>query len=110
MAFKLTPNPTFKVKVNLTVPGQEALGQIEVEFRHKRPEEFASWLDSTKGKRLKEVLSEVVVGWNGVTGDDGNLVEFTQERLIELLGNYQTAASEIFDAYVAQLVESRVKN
>lgn len=112
MTFKLVPNPTFKAAVNLTVPGQEAAAQIELEFRYKSPETLKAWFESAReeSKSTSKAITEIVIGWNGVLDEKDQPLEFNPELLATLLHNYAPAGGEILNAYVAALTESRVKN
>lgn len=102
--FKLEPNPTFWSPVRITVLGQDAPGEFEIEWRHKTLNEAAAWMKSAAGRRDDDLLAEVIAGWRGVS------VEFSRESLQQLLQNHGAAAEELFRAYPAALTESRAKN
>ena len=108
--FKIVPNPLFKAVVALTVPGEEMPGTIEVEFRHKGRKELNEWRASAKDKTDTELLAEVITGWSGVEGGDGNQVTYSVDGLYALLNNYSTAATELYEGYWKALNASRIKN
>lgn len=108
--FKIIPNPVFSASVPLTVPGQDASGVIEIEFRHKGRKELAAWIDAVKGKQDAELLAEVINGWSGVQDKDGAEAAYTPALLAQLLDTYPPAGGELFSAYLKALTESRVKN
>lgn len=110
MAFRIVPSPTFRVKVPLTVPGAEARGVIEIEFRHKGRTEFAEWWQSVDGRKDAEIIGDVIAGWSDVIGQAGEQEAYTPEALALLLDRFPAAAIELRDAYTRALFEAREKN
>lgn len=107
--FRLIPNPTFVVAVPLTVPGSERL-LVNFTFRHKSKAALKDWVARVNGSTSVSVLAEVVADWSGVEDGEGKPVPFSSEALATMVDNYPTAGREIFDAYFAELTESRTKN
>lgn len=102
--FKLQPNPSFKSKVALSVPGSDKQITVGITFKHlSRPQikDFFSHLD---GKTDAEALGEVIIDWEDIDAS------FTPDNLSALLDNYPTAGGELFDAFRRDLLESRRKN
>lgn len=110
MAFRIVPAPTFRVKVSLSIPGADAPGVIEVDFRHKGREAFAAWWATIDGRKDAEILGEVIAGWSDVIDDAGESVGYTPEALALLLDRFPAAALELRDAYMRALFEAREKN
>jgi hypothetical protein len=109
--FKLNPTPQFAAPVSLTVPGQAETGSVMLTFQHMGKQALADWLASAgQGKNDLDLVAQVVVGWEGVSDDDGAAVPFSREALAALLDAYPAAAGEIVSAYVHVLAESRAKN
>lgn len=108
--FRLNPNPTFRAKVPLSVPGLEKALEIEVEFRHKTATGLQDWTKRAMGRTDVENLDEVIVGWSGVMGDDGQQVPYSFTNLAALLENYSAAKWELLAAYKAELTEAKRKN
>lgn len=108
--FKLNPNPTFTVKVPLTVAGSEVPAVIDVEFRHKGRTALHAWLKSIVGCAEVDVLAEIMVAWNGPLDDKGEPVAYSKEALAQLIDNYAPAARELLEAYRDALTERREKN
>jgi len=102
--FKLQPNPTFKAKVSITIPGQDKPALVEMEFRHMSREAVKGFFESAAGKTDAEALADIVVGWSGVDQ------AYTSEALAVLLDNYPSAAGGIFEAFRRELFEARAKN
>ncbi len=110
MAFRIVPNPTFRVKVPLTVPGAEARGVVEIEFRHMGRTAYAAWWESITGRTDAQVLGDVIAGWSDVVGEQGEAVAYTPEALALLLDRFPAAALELQAAYRRALWEAKEKN
>lgn len=113
MAFKLNPAPMFTATINLTIPGQDELGQVKFTFAHKTSEGLKAWLDSAgreKNMTDTKMLSEVVLDWDGVLDDEDKPVPYTKDALSKLLTNYPTASGELVTGYINALGRSRAKN
>jgi hypothetical protein len=102
--FKLTPDPKFKAKVLLTVPGKEKRVEISVTFNHKPKSQLQSYYESLKDRKDDDSLLEIIAGWDGVDA------EFSAEALQQLLANYPASAGELFEAYRINLIDSRKGN
>lgn len=110
--FKLVPDPTFPVRVRITVPGQADLSDLVLTCKYKPRDALRAWIESAKNSIASDAqfIGEVVDGWGeNVQGPDGQPLPFTQDALAALLNNYPAAGSEIVDAYVKELSESRAK-
>lgn len=103
--FKLQPNPTFKAKVAISVAGQVAPAQIEVEFKYLSRPQVRDYFESLGGgKTDAEALSEIIVGWSGPDQ------AFSREALEMLLDNYPASGSDLFETFRRELLESKRKN
>lgn len=105
---KITPDPTFKADVEITVPGQDKPGTIPLTFKYRGRDEFKEFMDGMKsedgkGKTVAEALPEFVEGW-------GLKEKFTNENIKIFLNNYPAAYGEIFTKYSELLLVSRLKN
>ncbi len=110
MAFRINPSPTFRVKVPLSVPGAEARGVIEIEFRHKGRVAYAAWWDSIGTRSDAEVLNEIIAGWSDVIDDKGESVTYNAEALALLLDRFPASGLELLAHYKRALWEAREKN
>lgn len=108
--FRLNPAPTFKVDVPLSVAGMDKPLAISVEFRHKNATGLQDWLRRAGERTDVENLADVIAGWSGVMGDDGQPVPYTLTALGTLLENYPAAKWELLFAYKAELTEAKRKN
>jgi hypothetical protein len=109
--FKLVPNPIFTVTVQITVPGEAKPQSLVLTCRHKPRDALKAWIDSAaNAAQDAEFLAQVVEGWSGVVGEDGQPLACTPQTLAALLNNYPAAGREIFEAYIKELSESRAKN
>lgn len=107
--FKLNPAPTFPLKVKISIPGQDAPGELQLVARHKGRKELTAWNDRAKGNEDAKFLGEVIVGWQAA-GEDGQAVPYSEAALAQLLDDYPTSGFEIYDAYMKALTEGRAKN
>lgn len=101
--FKLEPNPTFWVPVDIHVPGQ-GKGRIEVEFRYLDKNARAAFLEKLDGKTNLEALSEIVVNWRDIDAP------FNPTNLARLLDAYAGASMALFDAFIHELSGALEKN
>lgn len=107
---RLVPDPTFEHMVRLTVPGHPEPVKVPMIFRHMTVVRADAWIKASLQRPSAEAVAEIVAGWSGVMGPDGDYVDFSPEALARLLGNYSPAAREIIQAWMQGLTESRVKN
>jgi len=101
--FKLDPNPTFTVSVDIPVPGGQPQ-PLTLVYRHKRKAEIQRYLDSAAGREDADFISEIVAGWQDVDA------EFSADNLAKLLDAYPAAAAAILEAWVYALGRAREKN
>jgi len=104
--FKITATPTFKVKVQISIPGSDKPGSLEVEFRHMGRAKLREFLDKLKSSEDDDAdnLMVIIQGWSGAD------VPFSREALEALLDQYPASARELFDAFLAELATSKRKN
>lgn len=102
--FKLQPNPTFKARVSISVPGADTPAALTVEFRHLSRSDLRSYFESLGGRGDADALGEIIADWADIDA------KYTPENLAALVNNYPRSAMELFDAYRAELLESRRKN
>jgi hypothetical protein len=123
---KINPKPTFTWPAQITVPGADKPGDIEITWRYKTRSELATWLrgrpvrDATQDDNDQVLaaeaqadaqwLGEVVVGWNGPVDDDGQPVVYSTSALGNLLNTHARAGSELLSSYLRAMTESRAKN
>lgn len=103
--FKLNPEPTFRAKVEIPVPGAKP-EPVEFIFRHRTQKALTDWIKATAEAKPADIdfILEIVSGWAGV--DAG----FERETVEALLDNYHGAAGAIRDAYLRELTAARLKN
>lgn len=101
--FKLTPNPTFKTKVGIPVPGVSDPVEVEFTFKYRTRSEVMEWSEAIKSKQDHEIIFDCVTAWE-LTDD------YTEENIKRLCDNYPTAGAEIAVAYLRELAGVRTKN
>lgn len=99
---KLNPEPTFKAKVAIPVPGAKS-ADVEFTFRHRTREAFSEWLVSLDNKEKVEAVMDVALGWDL---DD----PFNEATVAQLLSSYIGAFQPILDKYMDELVQAKQKN
>lgn len=100
--FSLTPNPTFKAKVEIPVPGGDT-ATLEMTFKHKTRDEFRAFTDGLAGRTDADIVMDVAEAWS--------LEEkFTPANVEKLTQNYLGAGMAIMNAYFAELAGARKGN
>jgi hypothetical protein len=104
MPLQIKPNPTFKCKVGIPVPGADKM-DVEFEFRHMRKSEFRALVESKELDTMPhgQVVMRLACGWSLPDA-------FTPENVDEFLENYHRAAESIWFAYGAELSGARLGN
>jgi hypothetical protein len=101
--FTLVPQPTFKHKVKMPIPGA---GFVDVEFifKHRTKTEFQEFMEKAKDQTDDVALvMDVASGWE--------LEEsFDKDNIEKLVDNYTGAARAIFSTYVDEIIKARVGN
>lgn len=107
--FQLQPKPTFVANVPLSVPGYPQPVEVPFTFRHKTRAQLSDWITRSAGVADVTFLAEVIETYT-VQGPDGEPVTHTVGVLGTLLDNYPIAHTEIYEAYLRELGESKRKN
>lgn len=108
MKFILASNPTFKQAVTV-LPSAGEQGVIEFEFKYIKPKDLTVWLDGTEGRRMVDVLAEIIISWSNVYNEAGEAIPYSREALEMLLGELYIA-DIIFNGFVSGLRGARAKN
>lgn len=98
---KLQPNPTFRAKVGIPIPGEEKRAEVWFIFNHMTREEFEAF-DFKTGEL--DGLMKICAGWEGVDG------EFSRERMQTLINVYPGAGFAIGNAFGRELYGNRLGN
>lgn len=108
MAFKLTKNPTFTVKVTVFTPNEKAgFDRSTLVVRYRRP----GVDESIELQKLqpREAMEKVVVGWEEFLDDDNEPVPFNDSTLWAILSD-APALLAINDAFWTNVIKAREKN
>ncbi len=108
---KLVPNPTFKAKVPVYVPGNDDPVMVEFEFKHKTRSDLKALVErmngESKGKKAQptdeDVILDLVEGWEL---DD----PFNAASVKQLVENYHGVAVSVFNTYISAINQARAKN
>ena len=109
---RLQPNPQFRFKVDLSVPGSEEPARFTLIGRHQGQAALNAWAERAKDMQGQDAkfLAGVIIGWEGVLDDDGKAVPFDELALAALIDAYPGSGLAMFTAYVRELSASRTKN
>lgn len=109
---KLQPKPTFVFEVAVATPGESEPSRFKLTAKHMGQAALNAWADRAKEMSGKDAayLCEVVTGWDGVLGEDGKAVPFSEAKLEEFLDAYPGAGVVIFTAYLREIGANRQKN
>ena len=99
---KLNPDPTFKAKVAIPVPGAKP-AHVEFTFKHKTRQHVLAWLEDRREDDEVGVFREIVAGWEL---DD----EFSDENIKRLCDNYAGAGFAVLNTYLDELRGARSGN
>ena len=99
---KQNPEPTFKAKVGIPVPGSRTV-EVQFTFKHRTRDETLEWIDQSKDDPAAKSIMECAVGWEL---ED----EFNAENVERLCNNYSGAGNAVVFAYLDELRGARAKN
>lgn len=108
--FKIEANPTFRVTVKITRPGEATPGVMDVTYRHKTVQALADWWSVAKDKPVGIALAEIIQTIDGLTDAEGNAVAYNDAVLLKILQQFHTAGADLLQAYFAELAGAREKN
>lgn len=111
--FKINPAPTFTREVKITVPGQDEPGILKLQFKYMDREQRLAWQKGLEGRTDDDVIPEIVTGWFEVVDDSQDPpvpVPYSADALRQVLRSYEGSATEIYQAWLTGLTESRAKN
>lgn len=97
----LNPNPTFKAKVGIPVPGSDEPAEVEFTFKHRTKDELDAWMKES-AEDLQKVM-EMASGWD--LSD-----KFNEANVQKLLQNYFGAAAAIVTGYLSELMKAKKGN
>jgi hypothetical protein len=105
--FKLDPSPTFFATVPISVPGSAPSLPLRLDFRHMSSSALDKWLDDVAGRSNAEVVADMVASVDAsAKAPDQSDAEF----LAALCEAYPAAKRDIFNVFIRELTESRLKN
>lgn len=97
----LNPNPTFKAKVGIPVPGGNA--DVELVFKYRDRKALGQWIEDTSDVGEVELILDMAEGWDLADA-------FTAENIERLCNAYPGASREITHRYMRELAGIREKN
>lgn len=99
---KLKPDPTFKAKVLVPIPGGESQ-PVVFEFKHKTRDDFRKWIDRPAGESDVQEILAIAVGWDLAD-------PFDAEHVGLMVQNYYGSPMAVVQAYIEELTKARQGN
>jgi hypothetical protein len=119
MAFVLKQSDTYNWPVTFDIPvdgGRHERQTFDGEFKRLPQSKIGPMVaelgrldDLSDMDRISELAADVLVGWSGVTADDGKEIPFSQKALEQLL-DVPLLAVQIVKAYLDSLKGAKRKN
>jgi hypothetical protein len=107
--FIVNPNPTFNLDVKIQVAGAEP-GEVNFTFKYLNAEELKEWRVKYGHENIAEGLKEIIADWKGPKSLDGKLISYSFDQLKILLISYPSAASDITQEFLREVLGARRKN
>lgn len=98
---KLNPEPTFKLKVGIPVPGGTA--DVTFTFKYRDAKAIEDWIEASKDSLDVDVMLDMVGAWDL---DD----EFNRDNMERLCKAYPGAAREVTGRYLRESLGIRSGN
>ena len=102
-SFSLVPDPTFKAKVEIPIPGKKAQ-KIEFTFKWRDSDDFKAFMDSLGNhEHDTDAVMEFATGWELADA-------FNRENVDKLVKNYLGSARALITAYIQENAGARLGN
>lgn len=108
--FKLAQTPSYTAAVEVIVAGETAKQTFDVEFKRLTKDDILALNNRIRAGEItdRDVCHEVVIGFSGVQGPDGEM-EFSVGNLDKVL-NIHPVEQAVITALFASLAGARQKN
>lgn len=102
-SFSLVPDPTFKAKVAIPIPGKKA-HNIEFTFKWRDSDEFKTFMEGLGNNESDtDAVMDFVTGWELSDA-------FNRENVEKLVKNYIGSARAIINVYIEENAGARLGN
>lgn len=108
MAFKLTQKPTFTVVVKVDTPNDKG-GFDRSDFKAKFKRVTMDEMEELRPKSQREVMREVLAGWEDLVDEGNQAVDFNPEH-VDVLLNIPPALTALAESFWGNVVKAREKN
>ena len=114
MSFKIASNPTYKAQVKVELPsdnGKTVSKMFQAIFKRMSQSELDNISERLSAKELTDaaLIDEVMVGWEDVQDEDGNVLEFNDKNLATLLDVFPVRPT-IVKTFFATINTAKTKN
>lgn len=102
-SFSLVPDPTFKAKVDIPIPGKKAQ-KVELTFKWLDSDDFKSFLQGLESYDSDtDAVMDFVTGWELSDA-------FSRENVEKMVKNYIGSARAIINVYIEENTGARLGN
>ena len=102
-SFSLTPDPTFKAKVEIPVPGKKP-HKIELTFKWRDADAFKDFMEALGNYETDtDAVMDFVTGWELSDA-------FSHENVDKLVKNYIGSAKAMIQTYISENAGARLGN
>lgn len=101
--FPLSPEPTFKAKVDIPTPGKKPL-KLEVTFKHRDIDEFKTFMDGIGNYDTDtDAIMDIATGWD-------HKLPFERDNVEKLVKGYIGSAGAFLTKYIQENTGARLGN
>lgn len=102
-SFSLIPDPTFKAKVDIPVPGKKPQ-KIEFTFKWRDADDFKAFIESLGNHDSDtDAVMEFVTGWELTDA-------FNRDNVDKMVKNYLGSAKALIQTYLSENAGARLGN
>jgi len=102
-SFTLTPEPTFKAKVDIPIPGKKAQ-KVELTFKWRDSDDFKAFMQGLESYDSDtDAVMDFVTGWELSDA-------FSRENVEKMVKNYIGSARAIINVYIEENTGARLGN
>lgn len=108
--FKVAQTPSYFAPVEINIPGVSGKQTFDVEFKRLTRPEISALQDriSTDSATSRDICHELVLGWKGVQGEEGDL-PFSVSNLDSVL-DIHPVEQAVIAAFFSSITGARLKN
>lgn len=94
--------PTFSATVNIPLHGGGS-SPVKFIFKHRSKKQLSEWRETLVDKEDADAVLDIAEGWEF---DD----TFSRDNILRLLEQYAGSPRAIFESYLTEILQARIKN